>query len=95
MAGYVYILASKKNWTLYIGVTNNLERRIYEHKEWLIDWFTKKYGVKKLVYYEQHDDIKDAIYKEKQLKKRNRSWKIELIEKENSKWNDLYENLEK
>jgi putative endonuclease len=65
MAWYVYILASKKNGTLYIGVTNNLNRRIYEHKEWLVDWFTRKYDVKKLVYYEECWDIKEAIQKEK------------------------------
>jgi len=93
MIWYVYILASKKNWTIYIWVTNNLQRRIYEHKEWLIDWFTKKYDVKQLVYYEEHLTIKDAIYKEKQLKKRNRSWKIELIEEKNPQREDLYENI--
>jgi len=69
MVWYVYILASKKNWTLYIWVTSNLQRRIYEHKEWLVDWFTKKYDIKRLVYYEEHLNIEDAIYKEKQLKK--------------------------
>jgi len=93
MVWYVYILASKKNWTLYIWVTSNLQRRIYEHKEWLVDWFTKKYDIKRLVYYEEHLNIEDAIYKEKQLKKWNRSWKIELIEEKNPLREDLYENI--
>lgn len=93
MTWYVYILASKKNWTLYIWVTSDLQRRIYEHKEWLVDWFTKKYDVKQLVYYEEHSTIEDAIYKEKQLKKWNRSWKIELIEEKNPLREDLYENI--
>ena len=90
---YVYILASKKNGTLYIGVTNNLIRRIYEHKEGLTEGFTKKYNVKKLVYYETHSDIKIAIQREKQMKKWYRKWKIELIEKINPEWKDLYNEL--
>ncbi len=93
MAWYVYILASKKNWTLYIWVTSNLQKRIYEHKEWLVDWFTKKYDVKQLVYYEELSTIEDAIYKEKQLKKWNRSWKIELIEEKNPLREDLYGSI--
>ncbi len=87
---FVYILASKKNGTLYIGVTNNLIRRVYEHKEGLIEGFTKKYNVKKLVYYEIHNDIRNAIQREKQMKKWYREWKIDLIEKENPNWDDLY-----
>ena len=87
---YVYILASRKNGTLYIGITNNLVRRIYEHKNDIIKGFTKKYRVHKLVYYEQWDDIKNAIQREKQIKKWKRQWKIELIEKYNYEWNDLY-----
>jgi putative endonuclease len=94
MAWYVYILASKKKGTLYIWVTSNLKRRMYEHKEWLMDWFTKKYDVKNLVYYETHNSISDAIFKEKQLKKRNRQRKIELIESENIDWGDLCEEIE-
>ena len=90
---YVYILASKRNGTLYIGVTNNLIRRIYEHKTDLIGGFTKKYNVYWLVYYEGFDDIKAAIQHEKRLKKWNRKWKLELIEKENPEWKDLYEDL--
>ena len=87
---YVYILASKKNGTLYIGVTNNLLRRVYEHKNDSIDGFTRKYGVHKLVYYEIADDIESAIIREKRLKKWKREWKIEMIEKCNPEWNDLY-----
>ena len=90
---YVYILSSKRNGTLYIGVTNNLVRRVYEHKEDLIEGFTKKYNVKTLVYYEIHSDIKKAIEREKQMKKWYRKWKIELIEKTNPKWKDLYTEL--
>jgi putative endonuclease len=90
---YVYILASKKNGTIYIGVTNNLIRRVYEHKEGLIDGFTKKYNVKKLVYFEIYNDIYEAIKREKAMKKWLRKWKIELIEKTNPGWKDLYEEL--
>lgn len=90
---YVYILANKKNGTLYIGVTSRLIERIYEHKQKLAEGFTKKYGVDKLVYYEETSDVKSAIEREKRLKKWNRQWKIELIEKENPKWEDLYEGL--
>jgi len=91
--GYIYILASKKNWVLYTWVTNNLNRRIFEHKDNISGWFTTKYIIKKLVYFEQYDDIRYAILREKQLKKRKRNWKIKLIEEENSEWNDLYNNI--
>ena len=90
---YVYILASKRNGTLYIGVTNNLIRRVYEHKEGIIEGFTKKYNVKMLVYFEWVTDANGAIKREKQLKKWNRKWKIELIEKNNPEWKDLYYEL--
>jgi putative endonuclease len=80
---YVYLLASKRNGTLYIGVTNNLERRIGQHKLGEFEGFTKKYGVHLLVYYEWFSDIHEAIRREKQLKKWNRAWKLELIEKKN------------
>ncbi|AJI52509.1 GIY-YIG nuclease family protein [Francisella philomiragia] len=90
---FVYILASKKNGTLYIGVTSNLIKRVYEHKQDFVDGFTKKYDVKKLVYYEQFESIEDAIYREKRLKTWKRSWKIDLINKLNPKWLDLYESI--
>ena len=90
---YVYILASKRNGTLYIGVTNDLIRRVYEHKNNLVDGFTKKYNVHSLVYYDQCDDIESAIIQEKRLKKWNRKWKLELIERENPQWRDLYEDF--
>ena len=80
---FVYILASKRNGTLYIGVTNDLIRRVYEHKNNLIGGFTNKYNVHRLVYYEQFDNIEYAIQREKRLKKWNRTWKLKLIEKEN------------
>jgi putative endonuclease len=86
---YVYILASKYNGTLYIGVTNNLLRRIYEHKNGLIDGFSKKYNVKMLVYYESTNDIQSAISREKCIKKWNRNWKIKMIEASNPSWKDL------
>ena len=90
---YVYILANKKNGTLYTGITNNLYRRIYEHKNKMIDGFTKKYNTKILVYYEHINDPTVAIQREKQLKKWKRKWKINLIEKANPDWNDLYEEI--
>ena len=87
---YTYILASRKNGTLYVGVTSDLLKRIYEHKQNLIDGFTKKYNVHTLVYYEVHNDIREAITREKQIKKWNRRWKMRLIEEMNSEWRDLY-----
>ena len=90
---YVYILASQRNGTLYIGITNDLIKRVYEHKNNLVDGFTKKYKVHSLVYYEQYNDVESAIIREKRLKKWNRRWKLELIEKENPRWRDLYEDL--
>jgi putative endonuclease len=90
---YVYILASKRNGTLYIGVTNDLEKRLYEHKNNLIDGFTKRYRVHNLVYYESVNDVNAALQREKQLKRWTRKWKIELIEQENPEWRDLAENF--
>jgi len=90
---YVYILASKKNGVLYIGITSGLVKRVYEHKNNLIEGFTKKYHVHKLVYYEEINDVYTAITREKQIKKWNRAWKVQLIEKNNSDWGDLYYNL--
>lgn len=90
---WVYILCSGKNGTLYIGVTNNLAQRIYQHKQKSIKGFSKKYSVDKLVYTESYDDINAAIHREKCLKKWNRSWKIKLIEEQNPEWSDLYDVL--
>ena len=90
---YVYILTSKKNWTLYIGVTNNLLKRIYEHKNKLMLWFTANYNINKLVYFEETNAIYIALQREKNLKKWNRIWKIKLIEKFNPNWDDLYTRL--
>jgi len=84
------IIASQRNGTLYIGVTNDLTRRIYEHKNDLIDGFTKKYKVHLLVYFEEFNDIDAAITREKQLKKWKRAWKLRLIESLNPEWDDLY-----
>ena len=90
---YVYILASKRNGTLYIGVTSDLLRRTDQHLRGTTGSFTSKYSVKKLVYFEATDSIEEAIYREKQLKHWNRAWKIELIEKENPEWLDLTDDL--
>jgi len=90
---YVYILASRKHGTIYIGVTNDLIRRVYEHKEKLIPGFTKDYSVDKLVYYEVYHDPESAITREKRLKRWKRDWKIELIEGSNPNWDDLYAGL--
>ncbi len=90
---YVYILASRRNGTLYIGVTNDLARRVYEHREGTADGFTKRYGVKLLVYVETFPDIRDAIAREKALKKWRRAWKLKLIESSNPQWQDLYGRL--
>ena len=87
------MLASKRNGTLYAGVTGDLPKRVWEHKSDLIEGFTKKYGVHLLVWFEEFGDIHDAIAREKQIKGWNRAWKIALIEKENSGWNDLYERI--
>jgi len=88
---FVYIMASKRNGTLYIGVTSNLEKRVFEHKNKIIPGFTEKYGVGILVYYETFSDIEIAILREKRLKEWKRKWKIELIEKNNPRWVDLFE----
>ncbi len=92
---YVYIICSKKNGTIYIGVTGDLARRMYEHKNKLISGFTAKHGISRLVYCEAYSSSTDAIRREKQLKKWNRSWKLELIEKVNPLWKSLNEQDEK
>ena len=86
----VYILASKRNGTLYTGVTSDLRKRVFEHRNDMAEGFTKKYGVHNLVYFELHENMFAAITREKQIKKWNRAWKIELIEKENPDWRDLW-----
>ncbi|HEY6625885.1 MAG TPA: GIY-YIG nuclease family protein [Ignavibacteriaceae bacterium] len=90
---FVYILASKRNGTLYVGITNNLTRRIFEHQSGLIEGFTKKYLIDKLVYFESTSDVNEAIKREKRLKKWKRQWKTELIEKSNPDWRDLSEDF--
>jgi putative endonuclease len=90
---FVYILANRRNGTLYIGITSNLMRRIYEHKNGLVEGFTKTYSVYLLVYYEEYNDVRNAIEREKILKKWNRKWKMRIIEEKNPEWNDLYEEL--
>jgi len=89
----VYILASERNGTLYVGVTSNLQKRVWEHKTDIVTGFTKHYGVHFLVYYELHDDMVAAITREKQIKKWNRAWKLEFIEKQNPDWKDLWEGI--
>ncbi len=93
MPYYAYIMASRRNGTLYIGVTNDVARRVFEHREGVSAGFTKRYDVKLLVYYEAHDEIQNAIEREKRVKKWNRAWKVALIEAVNSGWEDLYETL--
>jgi len=90
---FVYMLASKRNGTLYIGVTNNLFKRVHQHKNDVTEGFTWKYNVHSLVYYEVFNRIQDAITREKQMKKWKRQWKMELIEKSNPNWEDLFESL--
>ena len=89
----VYILSSKHNGTLYTGVTNDLLRRVYEHKHKLVDGFTKRYHVTQLVYAEEFNDINEAILREKCIKQWKRAWKLKLIEEQNPNWKDLYEDL--
>jgi putative endonuclease len=90
---YVYILASRRNGTLYVGVTADLARRVYEHRTGAIAGFTRTYDVKHLVWYELHGDIGEAIAQEKRVKRWRRAWKIALIERFNPQWRDLYETL--
>ena len=93
MAYYAYLLASDKYGTLYIGVTNDIVRRIYEHKRKLVAGFTKRYAIDKLVWFEIYDDALAAIAREKELKKWKRDWKITLIEESNPQWTDLYPEI--
>ena len=89
----VYLLASKRNGTLYIGVTSDLVKRVWEHKKHVVDGFTKQYGVDKLVWYEVHETMESAIRREKAIKEWQRAWKLELIEKSNPDWKDLYSTI--
>ncbi len=93
MTYFVYILASKPRGTLYVGVTNNLTRRVFEHKNKLIEGFTERYDVNLLVWYESSGSIESAIVYEKKLKRWRREWKIEMIEKQNPEWVDLYPQI--
>ncbi len=90
---YIYILSSQRRGTLYVGVTSNLQQRIYEHKNSIVEGFTKKCKIHRLVYYEVIKDADTALLREKQLKKWNRAWKLRLIEEHNPQWADLYEEL--
>ena len=93
MSYYVYLLASRRHGTLYLGVTNNLSRRVWEHKTKTIPGFSARYSVDRLVWYETYDRIDEAIAREKDLKKWRRNWKVRLIEEMNPEWSDLYEAL--
>jgi putative endonuclease len=92
-AGYVYIMANRKNGTIYIGVTSDLVKRVWEHKNGVVPGFTKKYGCKLLVWYEAHEDLQQARQRELQMKEWQRKWKIRLLEEANLDWNDLYPTL--
>lgn len=94
MSYYVYVMANRRNGTLYVGVTNDIARRTDEHRTGKADSFTRRYGVKRLVYYEPHDQIEAAIRREKTLKKWPRRWKLRVIENMNPGWADLYETLD-
>jgi putative endonuclease len=93
MPYFVYILASHRHGTLYVGVTNNLVRRVHEHREKLIEGFTSQYNVTRLVWFDQTDSVEEAITHEKKLKRWRREWKIALIEKNNPAWDDLYDSI--
>lgn len=93
MPGFVYMMASRLNGTIYIGVTSDLPARVYQHRTGMVDGFTKVYGCTLLVWYEVHDDLDGARFRERQLKKWNRDWKLRLIEEKNADWLDLYESL--
>ncbi|WP_417612585.1 GIY-YIG nuclease family protein [Parasphingorhabdus sp.] len=94
-AGFVYIMASGRNGTIYIGSTSNLPKRVYEHREGLIDGFTRKYGCKLLVWYESYDDIQEARATELRMKNWNRQWKLKRIERMNPDWRDLWGEIVK
>ena len=91
--GWIYFVSNRRNGILYAGVTSNLPRRAFEHREGLVDGFTKRYGLKRLIYYERFDDIRHAIQREKTIKHWPRTWKVRLVHSMNPKWVDLYETL--
>ena len=93
MSGWLYMLASKPGGTLYVGVTNDLVRRVYEHRESAVEGFTKRHGVKLLVYFEQHDTAPLAIQREKNIKHWSRAWKLDLVNSSNPQWRDLYKDI--
>ena len=93
MGGWVYILTNEPNGALYVGVTSDLARRLWEHREGVVDGFSKRYGLKRLVYVEWDDEITDAIHREKRIKHWTRDWKINLIERENPHWEDISETM--
>ena len=90
---YVYILSSEQNGTIYTGVTSDIVKRVYEHRNGVVEGFTKKYGVHNLVWFETHNSAVTAINRERQIKKWKRAWKLNLIEEQNPQWTDLYENI--
>ena len=92
-AGFVYIMANRKNGTIYVGVTNDLVKRVWEHREGVVPGFTKRCGCKSLVWYEGHDDLQEARLRELQMKEWKRAWKIKLIEESNLDWDDLFPTL--
>ena len=92
-AGFVYIMANRKNGTIYTGVTSELVQRAHQHREGLIEGFTKRYGCKRLVWFEAHDDLEEARRRELQIKEWKRAWKVRLIEENNLEWDDLYPTL--
>ena len=91
--GFVYVMSNRPNGTLYVGVTSDLVRRCYEHRNGMVDGFTKRYGLKSLVYYEMFDDIRYALQREKTIKHWSRAWKVRLVRRDNPEWRDLYETL--
>ena len=93
MGGYVYIMTNKPQGTLYIGVTSNLARRVWEHREGVLDGFTRRYGLKRVAHYEFNDDIRNALQREKNLKHWPRLWKLALVQESNPEWRHLYEKL--
>jgi len=93
LRSFVYIMASGRNGTLYTGVTTNLTRRVWEHREGIVPGFTERYGVKFLVWFEEHSEVTQAIAREKTIKRWRRAWKLALIERDNPQWRDLYEDF--